>query len=519
MSNKIKITIILLLIACIGIGVFFWINNGKSDEDVLSNDLFSSEYIKVGTQGKFGIIDKTGKTIMSPKFDDIIVYDDSDIVAVKSEDKWGFSDLSGNILVKPEYEQVGSFGQSNLAPVMLGGKWGYVDRTGNKVVDSIYYNASSFDSAGLAIVEGDERPYYINEDGKKAFDITYDMLGSFNENGYAVVTIKEKFGVIDKKGNEVIAPTYERDFSVDSNNHAVVSLNDKYGVIDIKGNVLVPIEYDHIIPTVAMFDSAELNSTFAKAFFIINVADILKKYDVFDNNDVAIAVKNGKAGLINSKGEEVIKPQYERVQLYRKDGVVLVSDGKMYSFYDVKGNKLMNGEKYEKTNGFSNGLAAVCKNGKWGYVDKKGKFIIEPAYEYALSYADNGMAVVQKDKKFGYVNENGENVIGFKYTQADSYVGNIAKVLDDNGWKLIKSNGDIVCKNIKIEPYLYSDGYALVEGTDGKYIIYDLNGNIISKTKYDMIGQYNKSSSLCIEEQCYNEVVPETFTCEEHKMQ
>lgn len=53
---------------------------------------------------------------------------------------------------------------------------------------------------------------------------------------------------------------------------------------------------------------------------------------------------------------------------------------------------------YEDAKGFSEGLAAVKKNGKWGFIDETGKVVIDFKYDYAGSF-DEGYAVVGKSEE------------------------------------------------------------------------------------------------------------------------
>ena len=76
---------------------------------------------------------------------------------------------------------------------------------------------------------------------------------------------------------------------------------------------------------------------------------------------------------------------------------------------------------------FSEGLAPVQIIGKWGlrngnmkngvkgiwgngYIDKKGNFIIPPNFDHASSFSE-GLASVQINEKWGYVNKKGAFVI------------------------------------------------------------------------------------------------------------
>ena len=49
--------------------------------------------------------------------------------------------------------------------------------------------------------------------------------------------------------------------------------------------------------------------------------------------------------------------------------------------------------KYQDASYFSEGLAAVKQNDKWGYIDETGKTIIPFEYDYAFPFSE-GVAVV-----------------------------------------------------------------------------------------------------------------------------
>ena len=69
------------------------------------------------------------------------------------------------------------------------------------------------------------------------------------------------------------------------------------------------------------------------------------------------------------------------------------------------------GSKEEK-NGSSNSgnLYPIQDGSKWGYVNEKGKMVIEPEYDLAFGFYE-GLAAIVKDKKMGYINNKGDYVI------------------------------------------------------------------------------------------------------------
>lgn len=515
MSNKLKLIIGIIIIILVGIVVAVNFLPGNA-EISYTNNLFENEYIKVGSDGKFGVMDKDGNSIMPLKYDDIVIYNDSNFIAVKKGEKWGFSDYKGNLLINAKYDEVTQFSENNLSAVRIGSKWGYINTKGKEVIALKYDSASKFAENGIALVSIDSEYTYINNKGEKVLDVSYDELGEFSDSGYASVSKNAKYGVIDSNGKEVITPLYDTSVLFDNNGYAIVIKDDIYGVINKKGNEVIPTEYEYIIPTATIFNSKDLSSDFSSIIMRVFIEQLSGNFGVFDDRDVAIVVKDSLAGLINSKGDIIIEPQFNKLQVFHESDVVLAYDGLLYSYYDLKGNKLMNGYTFLETNGFYNDYAVVSSDLKWGFVDKNGKYIIEPTYKKALAFSKNGLAAVETDKGYGYINKKGEMVIEPKYKSASTFVENIAKVKTDSGWSLIKSDGTVVCNNISSEPELYSDGYAIAEESNGTYSIYDLNGNLVAKTNFTIVGNNHKSTLVCYDNGCYYNRVADSPFCEEH---
>ena len=74
---------------------------------------------------------------------------------------------------------------------------------------------------------------------------------------------------------------------------------------------------------------------------------------------------------------------------------------------------------------FHDGLAVqgISKNNRFalifGYIDKKGNWVIKPQYDDAKSF-DKGIAEVVINEQYGYINTKGEQIIPCKY---DKYGG------------------------------------------------------------------------------------------------
>ena len=62
--------------------------------------------------------------------------------------------------------------------------------------------------------------------------------------------------------------------------------------------------------------------------------------------------------------------------------------------------------KYDAGRNFSEGLALVNLNGKWGYVDKIGREVIPCKYDYACEF-EEGLATVELNGKWGFIDKHG----------------------------------------------------------------------------------------------------------------
>ena len=80
-------------------------------------------------------------------------------------------------------------------------------------------------------------------------------------------------------------------------------------------------------------------------------------------------------------------------------------------------------------------------DGKWGFVDTNGEFVIKPEYAEAKSFSI-GLAPVSINGVWGYISLSNEMRIEPQYTDAKPFGSNgIAPVKESNVWNYIKLLG------------------------------------------------------------------------------
>ncbi len=179
----------------------------------------------------------------------------------------------------------------------------------------------------------------------------------------------------------------------------------------------------------------------------------------------------------------------------REDGTY---DYETFDYYcDYSGKVVLEGP-YESAHAFVNGVAPVMVNGKWGFIDKSGEFIIEPVYDsYVINDTYNkavfveGVACVSKDNKYGLINLEGEVVSEFEWDAMTPFVNgySVAGTSENNSFVpkvFISLEGETVEINPDLDGvgYFSPDGFAVVS-VEGKYGYINNKGDIAIQPEYD----------------------------------
>ena len=85
-------------------------------------------------------------------------------------------------------------------------------------------------------------------------------------------------------------------------------------------------------------------------------------------------------------------------------------------------------------------LLPFFNNERWGFVDDKLRFIIKPIYQQVRDFSE-GLAVVNINGRYGYIGMNGETIIEPMFHDAEDYCCHKAIVEDDLGYTIIDTMG------------------------------------------------------------------------------
>ncbi|MEM7373481.1 MAG: WG repeat-containing protein [Bacteroidota bacterium] len=308
---------------------------------------------------KWGALDTAFKEFIPPRFDEILDpaadealrrrgIDSSNgplvrLIATKVNTKKIFYlNEDGNLLFSKRYEASHDFHQG-LVAVKVGNKWGYLNRLGQMQIEPQFDRAGDFHH-GLARVRNRMRWGFINAQGDYMIESVYQLAGDFVD-GIAMVKYRGKYGYLTTSGKWHIRPRFN------------------------------------------------------------------KASDFADGR--AIARASGWTGVINTKGEWVISPSYSRI--WRRDnGFYRVKRKGVFGYFTADGTEQLAPHYRLISEDFKDGVAKVFTKDGWGYINENFELILEPYYRSVDTFAFQ-MGLVRTKNKYGVVDQKGNFVVDPTY--------------------------------------------------------------------------------------------------------
>lgn len=267
---------------------------------------------------------------------------------------------------------------------------------------------------------------------------------------------KKAFGYLDIDGRLAIEPQYDEAF-VFSEGLALVKKDGKFFIINTRGDI-----------------EAEITDEEFNEIFLLDADKFIDGNIRFSDSDFGSHGPNYEhVGFVNTKGEVTWYPKAWSFS----EGMAFVApnvdqDGKR-GFIDSKGDLIIELSEDEGGGSFHEGLAFSSKtdNGPYGYMDKTGKYVIEPQFKDVKSFFDGVAAATLDGQLWGYIDHTGKWVIEPQYGMVSDFNEGFAVV--DKRYLIDKSGKVTVdCQKKGIdELYFYSEGiYGARKGETLGYI-------------------------------------------------
>lgn len=162
-------------------------------------------------------------------------------------------------------------------------------------------------------------------------------------------------------------------------------------------------------------------------------------------------LRDGLAGVVKQSDDEFNDGISNRVGYINKEGKLIIP-------FEFDGILAGEGGELLDFNDFSEGLAAVGKNDKFGFIDTKGNIVIELKYDWANSFSD-GLATVNVENLYGAIDKQGKVVIPFEYEVLGDFRNGFAKAarpsVDPENYE--SKFGLVNKENSIVIPFMYED--------------------------------------------------------------
>ena len=310
---------------------------------------------------------------------------------------------------------------------------------------------------------------------------------------YYAVFAENKWGIIDSTGNTVIEPMYQEMIIVLNNKRDVFlctyDVNEETGEYKTKvvnkENKEIYTKYDSVEP-LENYDSD------GNAWYEQDVLKVQKdgKYGLIDidgkeilsidyenietlkglENSI-IVQKDGKVGLVNKGGATIINPEYSKIEKFDKDykkGYITVNEKKKYGLVSYAGSQILE-NKYEKIDSiYGENYFVIEENKKQIVINSNGEKILEDGFDKISQINSDGVVFI-KDKKYGFMDYDQKVKVKSEYQELNEINTGILKAKKDNKYGLIDIEG-----NEKLESK-YADIY--YDESAGFYVTEDKNYN------------------------------------------
>lgn len=226
------------------------------------------------------------------------------------------------------------------------------------------------------------------------------------------------------------------------------------------------------------------------------------QYDsIAKDNETFVVEKNKKYGVMSSTGKTLMPLQSSLIYKY-SEGLAQICKNNKYGFIDKSG-KIVISPKWTYADNFCNGLAKVFMNYKYGFIDKQGKTVIDSQWDYAEYFTGDGVACVmmmnKKDKiswhemifykgingfgKWGLIDKTGKVLVSPQWDYMSPMIGNESLILvsSKNKYGIIDSEGKFLINPSLGAISYFTDGYNLSPvQQNGKWAFIDRKGKLVT---------------------------------------
>lgn len=282
----------------------------------------------------------------------------------ESDDKFGFKTIDNKIIIEPKYDEVKEFIE-DYTFVKKDNAWYLIDL--NEKIILKCDKLIVFEKENIVFIEDNECFIIWDFDLNKKQKLLYEFI---SVNQY-IILVKEnnEFFYLDKNLN--LMGNEKFDDAINFNDSfAPVKKNNKWGVVNKNLTLIIDYKYDLINSFSGYLFNVKLDN---KSFFI----------DLKENKYLDKLIESGY------NFSETFSDNFISFKYKNKIGI-------MDEFFEVYFFK-----KIDKIFNMNNNMAIFVLKNKYGVINKNGKFVIKPIYDF-IFYQTDDYFFIKNGRSYNY---------------------------------------------------------------------------------------------------------------------
>lgn len=518
------IKLVLLIIILLAVGTFFIMKSLQEKAktyELVEIEKEDYQFFVYSTEGKYGVIDKEGKTIIPANYTQVkipnpskaifICYTDDNtqvfnekneaiytdfqnieplslknissdliyektVLKYKQDEKYGLVSIEGKKITNPIYESIDTlqYKEGELV-VKQDNKSGIININGyeiikpeydNIIADGYYSSENGYKNDGYIVSNTTEQGYrygYVNNEGKKILEPNYNELSRIpykDENKlYLLCAENGKYGIFEGEKN-IIPNEYQDITYVDGNDFCIVQKGKKYGAINLQGSMMLQVKYLQI----------NVNGDY---MYVTDENSTQKVYDK-KGNETEI---NPNSVILSINSTEDYKIHIDTI-----DGTTT------YSIY--QGDTKLTTENYSYLEYlFENYFIASNTQGKIGVIDANGNIKIEMKYDTLQKIADTDLiqTLESSTKTTSIYSKDLNLVVQMTNANVEKIGNNLIKIYNKEDAQYVDYSG-IQKQNTEV----YPNNTIFAKSQNGKWGFVGKEGNVVVDYQYDEVTEINE---------------------------
>jgi len=472
---------------------------------------FRKGYAVIYQDGQQGLLDRDGQIRLEAKYREVAVQNDGTIRA-RNADTWLFLDGQNKEQRRVQADSVIGLGKNlfkvensgqikltdgalsprtqypigYLGPFTNGraifsskGRYGILKEDGTVFLQPAYDKLIADRNFILANTRQNNNDNWTLLDtlGVRRMARTYEYIQPFNGRIFEV-RYRGYWGALNYLGQEIIACVYDSLLEM-KDDHVVVKFHGQYGILSFKeewivaprANRLAIADASHYLEYIG--PSTQLKTYQGDVIYFTE-----NKLELF-HDFLLEHLPSGSVWKIDFQGVIVDRQVYPEDKVERifeeSEGLRAIQRNGRYGFVDSRG-RLRIANRYEAVQRFSEQLAPARIRGHWGFINHQDNIAVQPVYD-EVSLFKNGVSIVKLKGLYGAIDKTGRLLLPVRYQSIVMLPTKNLLIRQDNLTGLADTNGRMLILPRFETVTDLGTGYALVQ-RDGKYGVLTTQGGV-----------------------------------------